>query len=264
VLQNAPMTFLNVGGRPTAILRTIAVAVLLIGKTASAEPSWRIAVTDLQALDVEVDDPPARTAAIAGEIGKHAGFTVLPLADVRAILGLDRPMDCASKPDCIRKLAETLKADQIVFASVVSDEKKFELTLTRVDPKNPAAAQRASETMRKLDSIDLNVPLCLDRLFQWDSQPPPAPLAPAEGPQLIALSNKPAPADGPQLIPLPNAAAPATAPKPKRPMLAVLGVRGEAGLTADQVRSVEEILLAAVDATQRFSVIGRSDITAML
>ena len=60
----------------------------------------------------------------------------------------------------------------------------------------------------------------------------------------------------------PVRAAPPT--RETRPVLALMSVRAGAGFSRDEVSSVEEVLLSAVEATGRFRVIGRTDLETLL
>lgn len=102
--------------------------------------------------------------------------------------------------------------------------------------------------------------------------PPPA-LAPAAGttpPPAIQLAT---PAAQPEAL-APPTAAPAiqpavpsnqpARPADKKPVLALINVSAGQGFTGDELSSVEEGLLSALEETKRFQVIGRTDLATML
>jgi TolB-like protein len=55
-----------------------------------------------------------------------------------------------------------------------------------------------------------------------------------------------------------------SASKDTRPVLAVLSFRAGAGLTQDELSSLEEVMLSALEQTERFQVVGRTDVQTML
>jgi hypothetical protein len=201
-----------------------AIAAFLAGGTAWAQSAslLRVAVTDIQPLDVPAEEVAPATEVIAHQIARHAGYAVIPLARVREGFGpLERPQDCVLDDACIVRLAASVKADVVVFASVATSDRKYELTITLVDPRRPAERQRASEEMRSLSSVDMNVPDCLEQLFHWDAgtpivnpnlqpvviMPGPVPVHPLpSGPLVVPLQQQPTlvplKPSGPLVVPL--------------------------------------------------------------
>ncbi len=224
---------------------------------AAAAPVIRVAVVTIKAVGVDEAASAALPGVVAQQISNHRGFAAVGADAVVA----KQPANCAADDACLARMAPAVPADFVVIGQLRRDGQRFALDLRLVDPREAKRNRKASETMRRVESVALNVELCLKSLFEG-LVPPPEPVPPA----LPVARNEAPPPAAPAVPPAPPVAAKTTPPKPKntkRSLALITVTRGE-GFSEKQANTLEEILLGALDGTHRFKVIGRTDITALL
>jgi hypothetical protein len=168
-----------------AISLVLTSATVLAAESESASGLTRVAFigADTQGQGTANVDPVADL--VAGEVRKHPGYEVIGVSEAaRAVLSSEPPGDCLKDRRCRTSLAHTIRADTLITASLEPKRHGFRLALTIIDVHGRAS--RTTESMRHVESLGMNVRMCLDRLLSWNE---PATAAPA-----LAAPVVPAPA----------------------------------------------------------------------
>jgi hypothetical protein len=179
------------------------VAALLFAGSASAEPSApRVLVLDMVLQGVAGSDASELPDLIALKLS-HNGYETVPAGVLHRVLAdtTGLPAACERQDVCRRTLARALKADFILATELTREKKgyRIEFKLLRADEKDPV--KDTFETMRRRDSLPMNVDLCLRRLFVF-----PAPVA-VNSPQ-APLPIEPPPPPPPEPVAVKTAAPP--------------------------------------------------------
>jgi hypothetical protein len=111
--------------------------------------------------------------ALAGELRKRPGVSVLTQADVGALLGVERTRQMLGCTDsgCIAELGGALGADRVVHGSIGRVGESLVVNLSALDPRRGTAAASVSERLRGAsEEVFLDVlPSLVDGLL---SEPP--------------------------------------------------------------------------------------------
>lgn len=88
--------------------------------------------------------------ALAGELRKRAGISVLTQSDVSALLGVEktRQMLGCSEGGCLAEIGGALGADRVVHGSLGRVGGSLVVNLSALDPRRAAAAASVSERLR--------------------------------------------------------------------------------------------------------------------
>jgi len=88
--------------------------------------------------------------ALAGELRKRAGVSVLTQSDVAALLGVEktRQMLGCAEAGCMAEIGGALGADRVVHGSLGRVGGSLVVNLSALDPKRAAAAASVSERLR--------------------------------------------------------------------------------------------------------------------
>jgi hypothetical protein len=88
--------------------------------------------------------------ALAGELRKRPGVSVLTQADVAALLGVEktRQMLGCAESGCMAEIGGALGADRVVHGSLGRVGESLVVNVSALDPKRPAAAASVSERLR--------------------------------------------------------------------------------------------------------------------
>lgn len=121
------------------------------GSVARAGRTFRIVVLPLAPLG-GVSDGTARLLgdALAGELRKRAGVSVLTQSDVAALLGLEktRQMLGCSEAGCMAEIGGALGADRVIHGSLGRVGESLVVNLSALDPKRGQSAASVSERLR--------------------------------------------------------------------------------------------------------------------
>ena len=170
----------------------------LIAALGSAQVAWaepaprRVAIVRVQATGLSDENIAAVPDLVAAELAKLPGFVSVTRDEVaRAVAKQgDRSEDtCARDEACLVALAAELKADYLIRGAVEETGKAFSLTLEGVDLRSPGNVKRATETMKRLKSLGLNVPLVLKQILPTEALVAEAPkeAAPAAARQRVMV-----------------------------------------------------------------------------
>jgi hypothetical protein len=88
--------------------------------------------------------------ALAGELRRRPGVSVLTRSDVAALLGAERTRQMLGCTDsgCIAELGGALGADRIVHGSIGRVGESLVVNLSALDPRRAATAASVSERLR--------------------------------------------------------------------------------------------------------------------
>jgi hypothetical protein len=88
--------------------------------------------------------------ALAGELRRRPGISVLTQADVAALLGVEktRQMLGCTESGCVAEIGGALGADRVVHGSVGRIGESLVVNLSALDPKRATAAASVSERLR--------------------------------------------------------------------------------------------------------------------
>jgi hypothetical protein len=171
--------------RPAAAARTVALVVLPLAGLG------------------EVDKDTARiyTEALAGELRRRPGTSVMSDADVAALLGVEKRRQVltgCSDAGCLAEIGGALGADRVIHGTVGRMGGSLLVNITSLDARKGRSAAAVSERLRAGDEAFLDaLPRMVDKLLAEPAAPgakapPPAPAAPPGGPA-PAPAPKPAP-----------------------------------------------------------------------
>lgn len=114
--------------------------------------------------------------ALAGELRRRPGVSVLTQADVAALLGAERTRQMLGCTDsgCIAELGGALGADRVVHGSIGRVGESLVVNLSALDPRRGTAAASVSERLRGAgEEVFLDVlPTLVDGLLAEPSRPP--------------------------------------------------------------------------------------------
>lgn len=153
--------------RPTGAARTVTVVVL-----------------PLNALG-EVTKEAARlyTEALAGELRRRPGTSVLTDADISALLGVEKRKQVltgCSDAGCLAEVGGALGADRVIHGTVGRMGGSLLVNLASLDARKARSAASVSERLRAGDEAFLDaLPAMVDRLL---AEPVPAPRPPGAPP----------------------------------------------------------------------------------
>ncbi|MGB8929826.1 MAG: hypothetical protein WCC48_01105 [Anaeromyxobacteraceae bacterium] len=111
----------------------------------------KIALLRLTALgDVDPKTAALLGEALAGELRKRAGVSVMAESDIAALLGLEKTkaMLGCSDAGCIAEVGGALGADRVVHGSIGRVGTSLLVNLTSLDPRKAAQAASVSERLR--------------------------------------------------------------------------------------------------------------------
>ena len=135
----------------TAILASLAVSV-----SAQAQSKPKLAMMPLKQLrGVEADVATMLTDMMTTEAGKLNRYDVMSLAEVEALLGLEKMKEAAGcdGASCPAELVGALGADFMVNGSVGKLAKKLRLTLTLTDTREMKAVRRVQKAVTDDESL---------------------------------------------------------------------------------------------------------------
>ncbi len=118
---------------------------------ARAGGAMKVAVVPLVALGgVAKETAQLLGDALAGELRKRPGVSVLTQSDVAALLGVERTRQILGCSDsgCMAEVAGALGADRVVHGSVGRVGGSFVVNLSALDPRRATAAASVSERLR--------------------------------------------------------------------------------------------------------------------
>jgi TolB-like protein len=203
---------------------------------------------------------------ISADIRAHPEFDVVPDADMHralAVAEVAQPQ-CRHDVACIAALGRQLKAD-VTLASVVrksGDRYVLEMQLVSATGATPLA--QASETMRQLKSLPMNVASCLRSMFKWKDV---EPAAPAPSPYRVVMAAVPD-AEADQDLPG-TSRPPPVVPVPKTPLpsekikVAVIDLKAN-GIPDELASTLTSVLSTELSRLSVFAVITNQEIRAVL
>jgi hypothetical protein len=228
--------------------RCLVLLCVLAGLPAAAEdapaPRQRVLIVERHGGGADEKSAALLPSLIARELGARADLDVIADADVNAVLaGRHTDMGaCAKDTGCVAAVADAVHADVVVGGMVQKSGKQFKLVLTVSRPREGSGETSATESMKYLKSLDLNVPICLDRILPS----PHGPMAAASAP--------------------PPAASAAPAPPPvasDRRRIAVLGVSGKPA-DKDALAESGPLVESAIGAHATYEAVASAEIAAAL
>ncbi len=111
----------------------------------------KIALLRLSPLgDVDPKTAAVLTEALAGELRKRAGLSVMAESDIAALLGVEKTKTMLGCSDvgCIAEVGGALGADRVVHGSIGRVGASLLVNLTSLDPRKAAHAASVSERLR--------------------------------------------------------------------------------------------------------------------
>ncbi|HSM93859.1 MAG TPA: hypothetical protein VLT47_13330 [Anaeromyxobacteraceae bacterium] len=100
--------------------------------------------------DVDPKTAAVLTEALAGELRKRAGLSVLAESDIAALLGVEKTKTMLGCTDagCIAEVGGALGADRVVHGSIGRVGSSLLVNLTSLDPRKASQAASVSERLR--------------------------------------------------------------------------------------------------------------------
>jgi hypothetical protein len=116
--------------------------------------------------------------ALAGELRRRPGISVLTQSDVAALLGVEktRQMLGCTESGCVAEIGGALGADRVVHGSVGRIGESLVVNLSALDPRRAAAAASVSERLRGVGGeetfLDVLPSLADELLAEGDARAP--------------------------------------------------------------------------------------------
>jgi hypothetical protein len=146
--------------RPAAPLRTLTVVVL---------PLTALGGVGKEAAQLD-------TEALAGELRRRPGVSVLTDADTAALLGVEKRKQVltgCSDAGCLAELGGALGADRVIHGTIGKAGKSLLVSLSSLDPRKGRSVAAVAERLEAGDEAFLDaLPAMVDRLL---AEPAPAP-----------------------------------------------------------------------------------------
>jgi hypothetical protein len=156
-------------------------------RPSGAARSLTVVVLPLNALG-EVTKEAARiyTEALAGELRRRPGTSVLADSDISALLGVERRKQVltgCSDTGCLAEIGGALGADRVIHGTVGRLGNSLLVNIASLDAKKARSAASVSERLKARDEAFLDaLPAMVDRLLAEPAPAPPAAQPPGAPP----------------------------------------------------------------------------------
>jgi TolB-like protein len=191
----------------------------------------RVLVLPFDAVGVGPEVVAALPGLVDAELAGYPGLSAASSDDLHHLSETERVKDlagCRQDESCLIEIARKMEADLVVAGSAGQVGNALVLTLTLGDPRGGISAQRATESVNRVEDLPAAVPRCVRRIFGATQEVPRFHL-----------------------------------PDGKKLAFAVFDLK-PTGISQQTAQNLTQVLSTEVKGVEGASVISRADITAML